>query len=262
MAQNAPGQLDIQLKLGRIHETAPVERNLDILYSDVHVGPLPFLEAYRDAMSATGSRPRSFKQLRRPLRAFALPQYFGHALDLDGDWAECGVMKGFSALLMLRLAAGRRSGFTGAGCHLIDSFEGLSAPTKKDAVKVERLADGTKRFLSSHRAGAFAVPLDTVRGALRNFSEVAYHKGWIPEVFTTLSEQQWAFVHVDVDLYVPTLASLEYFYPRLMPGGIIVNDDYMSPLFPGGERSWDEYCQAHDIPFVVLDSGQSVLIKD
>ena len=69
------------------------------------------------------------------------------------------------------------------------------------------------------------------------------------------------FVHLDVDLYAPTLASLEYFVPRLVDGGVIICDDYGAPLFPGAHRAWDRFCARHDLPFVVLDTGQSVILK-
>jgi hypothetical protein len=68
-------------------------------------------------------------------------------------------------------------------------------------------------------------------------------------------------VHLDVDLYEPTLACLEYFYSRLAAGGVIICDDYGAPLFPGARRAWDEFCARHDVPFIVLDTGQSVILK-
>ena len=64
-----------------------------------------------------------------------------------------------------------------------------------------------------------------------------------------------------MDLHQPTLDSLAYFYPRLVRGGIIVCDDYGSKLFPGAHIAWDTYCRERDIPFVVLETGQSVILK-
>ena len=42
---------------------------------------------------------------------------------------------------------------------------------------------------------------------------------------------------------------------------MIVCDDYSAPLFPGAHRAWDEFCAEHDLPYVVLDTGQSVIVK-
>ena len=68
-------------------------------------------------------------------------------------------------------------------------------------------------------------------------------------------------MHIDVDLYEPTRGCLEYFYPRLVEGGVMICDDYGAPLYPGAHKAWDEYCGQNDIAYVVLDTGQSVLIK-
>jgi hypothetical protein len=106
-----------------------------------------------------------------------------------------------------------------------------------------------------------ACTLAQVRAALADYPDIAFHKGWLPHVLRELPERRWAFVHVDVDLYEPTLGCLEYFVPRLAPGGIIVNDDHASPLFPGGGLAWDEYCKAHGLAYAALESGQAVLVQ-
>jgi hypothetical protein len=78
-------------------------------------------------------------------------------------------------------------------------------------------------------------------------------------VFDTVTEQQWAFVHLDVTLYEPTLKALEYFYPRLVAGGVIICDG--SIFCPGAKKAWDEFCSARGLPFVVLGNRESILIK-
>ncbi len=97
--------------------------------------------------------------------------------------------------------------------------------------------------------------------ALAPFPGVSFHKGWIPAVFADLPETRWSFVHVDVDLYEPTYATLEYFYPRLVEGGVILCDDYGSAIFPGAQRAWHRFCDERDVRFVMLDTGQSVILK-
>ena len=112
-----------------------------------------------------------------------------------------------------------------------------------------------------YHQGDFATPVDHVRATMAEFPDTVIHKGWIPEVFGGLPETNWAFVHLDVDLFDPTLAGLQYFYPRLADGGVIVNDDYISPMTPGAGRAWDQYCDENGLAFAVLDSGQAILIK-
>ena len=74
-----------------------------------------------------------------------------------------------------------------------------------------------------------------------------------------MPERGWAFVHLDVTLYEPTLAALEYFYPRLNTGGVIICDG--SIFCPGAKKAWDEFCDKRALPFVVLGNRESILIK-
>jgi hypothetical protein len=180
---------------------------------------------------------------------------------VDGARVECGVAMGFSALMMAQVAKRRHTGFDGTGLHLVDSFEGLSAPTIGDVLDIPADKSEPGKHTVSFKQGAMAVPIQTVRRSLAEFLGIDYHKGWIPEAFGSLPETQWAFVHIDVDLYEPTKACLEYFVPRMAPGGVIVNDDYGSPLFPGGGKGWRDYCSAHELSYIVLDTGQAALIQ-
>src|SRR5207249_4927478 len=123
---------------------------------------------------------------------------------VEGDTAECGVYKGASSWLICAAIHG-----SGRKHHLFDSFEGLSGP---------EAADG-----SHWGKGDLAAGEDLVRKSLRPFGDsLVFHKGWIPERFQDVRDAKFAFVHIDVDLRQPTLDSLEFFYPRLSPGGVLL----------------------------------------
>ena len=65
---------------------------------------------------------------------------------------------------------------------------------------------------------------------------------------------------MDVDLFNPTKAGLEYFYPRLSPGGVIIIHDY-NPDWPGIMKAVNDYAKTIKEPLVVLpDQDSSVMI--
>ena len=243
-----------QQRMKRAHLHAPVGAHAEILYGDMRVGEwrLPELVARCIADSQVTVPP--LKGLHRPLASYMLARYYLHAMKLEGERAECGVFQGTSALLLCRAAQTLDPAHDGAGLHLIDSFDGLSPPGDEDAFSVPE-----GRMTMSQ--GMFAAIYDRAMAALAPFPGVKFHRGWIPEAFAGLPESRWSFLHIDVDLYEPTYASLEYFYPRLVAGGVIVCDDYSAPLFPGAYRAWNRFCDEAGASFVVLDTGQSVLIK-
>jgi hypothetical protein len=66
-------------------------------------------------------------------------------------------------------------------------------------------------------------------------------EGWIPERFPEVADRRFAFVHIDVDLEQPTRDSIEFFYPRMNKGGIILCDDYGFTTCPGATSTIDAY---------------------
>lgn len=69
-------------------------------------------------------------------------------------------------------------------------------------------------------------------------------------------------MYIDVDLYQPILDSLKFFYKRMIPGGIMVFDDYGFTFFPGAKKAVDEFMSDKDDFFIALPSGQAFLIKN
>ena len=262
-AARQPGQelspSEIRKRTASAHAGAPLDRHLEIALGGLRIGEHDLRTLSDSCLADSDSKVPPLKALHRPLASFFLARYFLHAMALGGEFAECGVFRGTSALFLCRAAKTRIPGYAGEGLHLIDSFEGISQPSDEDAFDA-RGKDGSL-VRTTVPQGALSAPVDVVRQSMRDFPKVRMHQGWIPGVFQQLPDTQWAFVHIDVDLFDPTRDCLEYFFPRLNPGGVIVCDDYGSPLFPGARRAWDQFCEANGVPFVMLDTGQSVILN-
>lgn len=177
---------------------------------------------------------------RRMDRAWNAMQYARHTADLPGDTAECGVFMGLTSYLICQETVGRNKTH-----HAFDSFEGVSQPGVFDG--------------DYWRQGDLAAHEEEVRRSLSEFDSVAYHKGWIPTRFSTVADRTFAMVHVDVDLYQPTRDSLEFFWPRLVPGGIILMDDYGYATCPGARKAADDLAAQAGVHILELSSGQGVL---
>ena len=67
--------------------------------------------------------------------------------------------------------------------------------------------------------------------------------GYFPETAEGLEDETFAFVSLDPDLYAPVLSGLEFFYPRLSGGGVIVVHDYDNKQFEGVRRAVFEFEQ-------------------
>jgi hypothetical protein len=246
------------------HAGLDLEAEQAALLGGIRVGSLDFLELYRSAIGSTELPPATpDKYLARPLKALMLVRCFERAWRIHpgGAVAECGVFRGFSARMLASAAREMQSGFDGSGMFLIDSFEGLAESSDEDTIVEVDEAAGKLRVSRPGRRFT-TTSVDRVRRVLAGFPGAILCKGWIPAAFDQLPEQRWAFVHLDVDLYDATLAGLDYFYDRMLPGGSIVCDDYITPLYPGTMRAWDGFCERRGARFLILDTGQAVLTKD
>lgn len=178
-------------------------------------------------------------------RRWTVAQLARHATSLGGAFAECGVYRGATAYLTAK--ALHLYGAPHLKLHLFDSFSGLSDPSSIDG--------------SYWRAGDMASSLEEVRANLAEWSDrIVMHPGWIPERFVDVSAERFAFVHIDVDLFQPTRDSLSYFYQRMLPGGIILCDDYGFASCPGARRAMDEFFANKDEGIIHLPTGQGLVI--
>lgn len=179
-------------------------------------------------------------------RRYTVGQLSRHAASLPGEFAECGVYRGATAYLMSRALA--RSGTEGRKVHLFDSFAGLSRPAAEDG--------------AYWSPGDMAVGLDEVRNNLGDhLARIAFYPGLIPERFEEAAAHQFAFVHIDVDLYEPTRDALAFFYERMTGGGIMLCDDYGFASCPGARKAMDEFFAVRPETIIHLPTGQGLVIR-
>ncbi len=157
---------------------------------------------------------------------------------LEGDLAEVGVYEGGSAKLICEAKQDRTF-------HVFDTFAGLPEPTGDD-----RLV---------HRAKLFSCSLESVSKYLGAYSNLHFYPGLFPDTAGPVTDRRFSFVHLDVDLYDSTLACLEFFYPRMVPGGVILSHDYS--VLAGVKRAFSEFLTDRAEPLLELPSTQCMLIK-
>lgn len=179
-------------------------------------------------------------------------QYFLYNLarslrHLPGDTAECGALSGDSSHVIMSAFEGDRPH------HIFDSFSGLSLPTEHDKPKTAKV-----RAL---QAGEFASPLERTRKKLQAHPQAQFYQGWIPERFHEVAEKRFSLVHIDVDFFEPTRDSFDFFFPRLVPGGAVVCDDYGAKTCPGAKKALDEAAQRAGRRVIHVPTGQGLVLK-
>ena len=178
-------------------------------------------------------------------RKYMLYQLLRLIDDIPGDTVECGSLEGAGSYLIHLM--NDQSPQHERWHHVFDSFEGLSAPGEGDGKHWEQ--------------GDLSVSMERVRKNMDNFDRYTLYQGWIPSRFAEVQDKRIAFVHIDVDLYQPTRDAIEFFYPKMSEGGVILCDDYGSSLCPGATRAIDEYLADKPEKMLYMTCGSGFLIK-
>jgi hypothetical protein len=66
-------------------------------------------------------------------------------------------------------------------------------------------------------------------------------------------------VHIDVDLYAPTKQSIEYFWDRLLPDGVLICDDFGSINTVGAKKAMVDFFGRENI--IEFSTQQAFVIK-
>ena len=211
-------------------------------------GSHPFLELYEQARSITDT-PDFFAKETRLYTISELINNHVFKKGIPGHFAECGCFQGHSSYVIASLLQQQDFQET---YWIFDSFEGIS-----DKSPVDNEGEGAgipQDFLKA--------TMENLQRVLKPFPFVSIHKGWIPEVFDTapVASEKFAFLHIDVDLYEPTKAALEYFFPRLSPGGVVFVSNYNVSHWPGSIQAVDEFVADNQTTFFLKNQVEGCVI--
>lgn len=178
-----------------------------------------------------------------PERADVLRKCCQAVSGLPGVAAEVGVYMGGSLEIISRNLPNKV-------VHAFDTFSGIpeDLTEEDDAFDIHQFDDNS---------------LQAVCERLWDCSNISYHEGTFPETLrgTGLEHRLFSLVHSDADIYRTTLDSLEFFYPRMAWGGIIVIDDYNWPKCKGCKRAVDEFVATIPDEIVPTVESQIVIIR-
>ena len=160
---------------------------------------------------------------------------------VPGAFAELGVWRGVTSAFLHRLAPERT-------LYLFDTFEGFPDADLPAGAHDERFRDTSEA---------------AVRARVGASDNVVLRPGYVPDTLGGLEDERFAFVLLDLDLHGPTLAALEFFYPRVPAGGYLVMHDYNNPESDWAcKRAFDAFLA--DKPELVVELGDmwgSALIR-
>jgi O-methyltransferase len=168
-------------------------------------------------------------------------------LEVGGAVAEVGVYQGNNAALLNQYFPDRK-------LFLFDTFEGFDV--RDSSIDKDHGWSNLPQDFSSTSLGLVLTKLPHPDNAV-------IRKGWFPESAGQDEDETFCFVSIDVDLYQPTMAALQWFYPRVNEGGHLLVHDYNNDDYKGVKHAVRKFCTDNGIRWSLLPDrcGTAVITK-
>jgi len=197
--------------------------------------------AFENAPGSTYERLEHFPKYtsRQTLsRCLALADIFRLALDVHGSIVQCGVNHGGSLMLLAHLSAIHEPVNLQRRIFGFDTFAGFPAVSSQDQragaspqAKAGGYAGGSREEIER------CVALFDRNRFVGHVPKVQLVEGdatkTIPEFVEANPELVVSLLHLDFDLYEPTLVACKHLVPRVPKGGVIVFDELNNAHWPG-----------------------------
>jgi O-methyltransferase len=182
------------------------------------------------------------------MRLYELWDLAGQLRSVPGDVLEVGVWRGGSGCLLALQCA---RGDVPATVFLCDTFSGVVQAGDEDPI----YEGGEHSDTSAELVDALAahLGLDNVRVLVGTFPD---------DTADAIADRRFKLCHLDVDVYAGSKASLEWAWPRLVPGGVVVVDDYGGDGMDGVRHAVDEFVGRVGCRMTYNLNGHAVLVKD
>lgn len=182
-----------------------------------------------------------------------------NALKVKGDFVECGVGKGF---ISSGIMAALNWDSVNRQFHLFDSFAGITTSALNEA-EAERIrknfgnVDTRNKYFSPYYAESYEKVVD-------NFSEwknVQIVRGNIPDTLSNSQICSVAYLHIDMNCIMPEIEAINFFWPKLTQGAVVILDDFAHVGFELQHHAWNEWSIKNNIPILSLPTGQGLILK-
>ena len=174
---------------------------------------------------------------------------------LAGDFIECGVNRGFlsSAIMEFLDWDSQNKVF-----YLLDTFEGLDLNYVSDE---ERQCNYIKRNKSALKSHFYVRGVESVKANFSQWKNVRIIKGKIPETLSQVEATSVAYLHLDMNCSAPEVAAINYFWNCLLPGAVVLLDDYAYKGYEPQKHAMDLFAKEKHVMIASLPTGQGLLIK-
>lgn len=209
---------------------------------------LGFMHAYERSLTVNDWRGPAGMDYDMRWRYYIVCWAADHVKKLQGDFVECGVYKGgYSLAVMdyLNFPALNKKFW------LFDTYEGLSF----DHLTTKEKAAGLFKEYS-HYENCY----DWVLNIFKDLPAIII-KGTVPETLGQYKGNDVAYLSIDMNCVEPEIAAVNYFWEKIVPGGVIILDDYGFKVHIEQKKAFDKFALERNVRILQLPTGQGLIFK-
>lgn len=226
--------------------------NPDIILNHGFMKDSAYIKAYRRGLQSCGLNPDGVIPYYMEMywRLHVALWAAGHAQHLPGAFVECGVNRGF---LSSAICSFYNWNEAERDFFLFDTFNGID----ESLVVPEEISRGNLPHFRNNYTECY----DLVKDNFSEFERIHIVRGSVPSTLATVDIPQVAFLSIDMNNVTPEIAAVNFFWDRLVPGAVVVLDDYGFVGYEVQKREHDRFAREHNISILSLPTGQGMWIK-
>jgi O-methyltransferase len=175
-----------------------------------------------------------------------------HAQALQGDIVQLGVCEGAEATAIVHYVKDSR-------LFLVDTFTGVPP----DVWTPEELKAGADSAQWAYKEMGDLFPYVSER--FKPWPNVTVIQGRVPDVLPDVKTDRIGLLMLDMNSASPERAAADYFWDRILPGGIILSDDYGHSRegvgFYAQKIAFDQFAESNGVSVLTLPTGHGLIIK-
>lgn len=173
---------------------------------------------------------------------------------LQGAFVECGTWYGRTMATVLDYL----DGLPDHAVYLIDTFSGFAEGSLSATEKTRPHQYELCQYYSNDSVSWMSDVINT----FAKFSNVEVIKGSVPDVLDRYTmPDKVAFLHLDMNCAAAELAADRFFWDRLVPGAVVLLDDYAYANLQEQKDAHDLFAKEAGIEILSLPTGQGLYLK-
>jgi hypothetical protein len=193
----------------------------------------PFVQAWQENVESASDEAIVWRRYVLACAAY-------HCVQLEGDFVECGAYTGVGIKTVVDYLGGTKFPKTFWGYDAFEHDESM-----------------VNHAMPEHGAGLY----DRVRGKFAGYPQVRLIQGLIPQAFAKGTPDRIAYLHIDLNQAPAEIAALDQLFDRMVPGGMLILDDYEWAAYRSQKLAEDPWFDARRYRVMPLPTGQGLVIK-